>query len=128
MQFEDDGRTCKTCPLSGDTLKRMKQRRDDIIDTVSGYDDELANVIISNNSIDMVDHEVLCDAIQRATINQYIVPVFLGSAYKNVGVQPLLDAIVQFLPSPLHRNKIYDCFEYVHFICQFLSNKKFKLL
>lgn len=80
---------------------------------MSGIDDELADIVIANESLDNVSNEQLLKAIRRVTIAQKIVPVLLGSAYKNCGVQPLLDAVVNFLPAPHQRNSIYNCFECV---------------
>lgn len=111
LNFEDEGRTCKIIPLNGDQLENMKNKRFEIIDSVSGVDDTLADSIIANNSMDNVDNTLILQALRRATINQRLVPAFLGSAYKNVGVQPLMDAILRFLPAPSDRNHVYDCFK-----------------
>lgn len=85
--------------------KRLK-----IIDTLSGFDDQLADHIISNDSMDNVDIDLVHGAIRRSTIARHIVPVLLGSAYKNIGVQRLMNAVVSYLPAPSDTDAIYNCF------------------
>ena len=92
------------------TDPKIAQKRLEMIDSLSGVDDELAEVIIKNDSMDNLDLELILGAIRRQTINRRIVPVLLGSAYKNTGVQLLIDSIINFLPAPNERNQIYDCF------------------
>lgn len=91
-------------------LKQGIDGRNQIIDQLSGIDDELAEVIISNESFDSISNEAIMRALRKATIQRQIVPVVLGSAYKNVGIQPLMTTIADVLPAPLERNKIYNCF------------------
>lgn len=108
-----DGRIYKLIPLSEgheDILARATSMRSELIDLVSGFDDALAEVVISNNSLEGIDTDLIVSAIRRATIAQKLVPVLLGSAYKNTGVQCLMDAVLNFLPAPNERNSIYDCF------------------
>lgn len=72
--------------------------REFLIEQVAGTDDALAEKYLNGESISEAD---LKSAARRATIGFKFVPVFCGSAFKNKGVQPLLDAILDYLPSPL---------------------------
>jgi elongation factor G len=72
--------------------------RHELIDVLSQHDDVLLEKYMEDQEITAED---LRTAIRHATIANEIVPVLLGSAFKNKGVQPMLDAVVDFLPSPL---------------------------
>lgn len=117
LQFDQtqSGRVYKKVPLSGDLLNEALEKRCEIIDTMSGIDDHLADAVINNDSLENIDGAIVRQAIRRLTIKQHIVPVFLGSAYKNTGVQLLMDGIVSFLPSPSECDSIYKCFGSVQF-------------
>lgn len=93
-----------------DELRDLQERRNELIDRLSGVDDELADVVISTESFDKVDNHLIERALRRATGQLKVVPVLLGSAYKNVGIQRLMDAVNSYLPAPEERNQIYDCF------------------
>ncbi len=71
--------------------------RDKIIETLAEVDDEIMEAYLAEAPIDT---ETILAAVRQATVALKLVPVFCGSALKNKGIQPLLDAIVQFLPSP----------------------------
>src|SRR3954466_6454406 len=72
--------------------------REHLLEEVSHYDDELLEMILE-------EHEIPADrmvaAIRKATLELKLTPVLCGSSFKNKGVQPLLDAVIDFLPSPL---------------------------
>ena len=70
----------------------------ELIDVVSHYDDAIMEKFLDDEEITAAD---LKRAIRKATIDDGVVPVLIGSAFKNKGVQPLLDAVVDYLPSPL---------------------------
>ncbi|MHB8189035.1 MAG: elongation factor G [Ferrimicrobium sp.] len=70
----------------------------ELIDVLSNFDDELMELYIADAE---VTPAFLRSSIRRATIANELVPVLCGSAFKNKGVQPLLDAVVDFLPSPV---------------------------
>ncbi len=70
----------------------------ELIDVLSNYDDELMELYIGEEPITA---GFLASSIRRATIDNQVVPVLCGSAFKNKGVQPLLDAVIAYLPSPL---------------------------
>ena len=72
--------------------------RDELIESVADFDEELAEVYLSG---DQVTAELLKKAIRKAVIHDSFIPVFCGSAFKNKGVQTLLDAVVAYLPSPI---------------------------
>uniref|UniRef100_A0A182IQ15 Ribosome-releasing factor 2, mitochondrial n=1 Tax=Anopheles atroparvus TaxID=41427 RepID=A0A182IQ15_ANOAO len=89
---------------------RVHEQLYEIIDMLSGLDDNLAQAIIEANSLESVKLHLVLDAIRNCTMKQLIVPVLLGSSYKNVGVQLLMDSVLNFLPAPNERNQSYDCF------------------
>lgn len=105
-----EGRVYQKIPLAGDLLQQIEDRRCALIDLVSGYDDILADAVISADNLQSIESDVIMAAIRRTTLERKLVPVLLGSAYKNTGVQPLMDAVLQYLPAPNERNKVYDCF------------------
>jgi elongation factor G len=78
--------------------ERAQAAREHLLDEVSHYDDELVELILEEAEI---PHDKLKAAIRQATLDLKMTPVFCGSAFKNKGVQPLLDAVLDYLPSPL---------------------------
>ncbi len=72
--------------------------REHLLDEVSHYDDELVEMILEDADIPA---ERLKQAIRKATLSIELTPVLCGSSFKNKGVQPLLDAVIDYLPSPL---------------------------
>jgi elongation factor G len=74
------------------------EAREHLLNEVSKYDDDLLELMISEEEI---PKERLVAAIRAATLASTITPVLCGSSFKNKGVQPLLDAVIDFLPSPL---------------------------
>ncbi|XP_060647863.1 ribosome-releasing factor 2, mitochondrial [Drosophila nasuta] len=110
-QQKDYGRVYhKTKLESSDTLRDLQEKRNELIDQLSGLDDELADVVISTEGFDQVSNKLIGQAIRRATNQNKVVPVLLGSAYKNIGIQRLMDAVNDYLPTPEERNQIYECF------------------
>ncbi len=71
--------------------------RESMLDAVSMFSDELTEAILEET----VTEELIHDAVRRGTLSMELTPVFLGSAYKNKGVQKLLDAVNRYLPNPL---------------------------
>ena len=71
--------------------------RETMLDAVSMFSDELMEAILE----EAVTDELIHDAVRKGTLSMELTPVFLGSAYKNKGVQKLLDAVNRYLPSPL---------------------------
>jgi elongation factor G len=92
------GATFTTSEIPAEQLAEARQYRDQLIETVADFDDGIMEAYLNEES---VETERLIDAIRRATISLHLVPVFCGSALKNKGIQPLLDAIVRYLPSPM---------------------------
>jgi elongation factor G len=73
--------------------------RHELVDVLSNYDDNIMERYVGEQEITADD---LTDGLRHATIASHIVPVLCGSAFKNKGVQPMLDAVVDYLPSPLN--------------------------
>src|SRR6202161_1017041 len=72
--------------------------REHLLEEVSHYDDALLELILEESD---VSEDVLKNAIRTATLSTKLTPVLCGSSFKNKGVQPLLDAVIDYLPSPL---------------------------
>lgn len=94
----------------GKLWETVSEQRRSLTDTLSGLDDELADIIIEQESLENVQPQMLVDSLRRVTVSRKGVPVILGSSYKNMGVQPLMDSVVLYLPSPANANHAYKCF------------------
>jgi elongation factor G len=93
----DQGAKYDLLDLTADELEEAKLYRDELIESMADFDDKLADEYLAGNEISA---PVLDAAIRKATIASGFIPVLCGSAFKNKGVQPLLDAIINYLPSP----------------------------
>ena len=82
--------------IPADLVDQAEEYREIMLDAVSMFSDELMEAILEET----VTPEQIHEAVRAATINRQIVPVMMGSAYKNKGVQTLLDAVVNWLPCP----------------------------
>ncbi len=84
--------------IPADLKDDAAEKREDMIDAASMFSDELTDAILEEKEI---SEEMIIEAVRKGTIEREMTPVFMGSAYKNKAVQPLLDAVISFLPSPL---------------------------
>jgi elongation factor G len=84
--------------IASQFAQAAKEYREKLIETLAEFDDDIMETYLAEAPVDTVK---LLAAIRKATIDLKLVPVLCGAALKNKGIQPLLDAIVQFLPSPV---------------------------
>ena len=84
--------------IPADLLDQAKELRGELIEAVADYDEDIMMAYLEDEPI---DEDALKAAIRKATLNLEIFPVFAGSAFKNKGVQPLLDGVIDYCPSPL---------------------------
>jgi elongation factor G len=96
-QTEGKGDTYETVAIPDDHAEAARDWRDKLIETIAENDEEMMELYLEGNEPDV---EQLIAAIRRATLASSITPVLCGSAFKNKGVQPLLDAVVAYLPAP----------------------------
>lgn len=98
ISFEGDhGEQLMESEIPAEYLASAESRREELLDAVSLFSDELTEAILE----EQVTEDLIREAIRRGTLSLQITPVLLGSAYKNKGVQELLDAVANYLPSPL---------------------------
>ena len=97
--YKDDlGKDIEVTEIPADMAELADEYREKLVEAVASTDEELTMKYLEGEEI---DNDELKVAIRKATIGNEIIPVFCGSAYKNKGVQRLLDAVVAFMPSPL---------------------------
>jgi elongation factor G len=92
------GKEQEVIEIPADQIERAAQAREHLLEEVSHYDDELLEMILEDEEIPVA---LLKNAIRKATLAIKLTPVLCGSSFKNKGVQPLLDAVLDYLPSPL---------------------------
>ncbi len=97
--YNDDtsGEIFNTEKIVPEYIEQAEAYREKLIESAAEYDDDIMEAYLSEEPI---DKSLLANAIRKATIDLKLVPVLCGSALKNKGIQPLLDAINTFLPSP----------------------------
>jgi elongation factor G len=91
------GRIMEPVPIPEDLQSEVAAYRQKLIEVLADTDDSLMEAYIEGKDL---PEETLVGALRQATLRQQVVPVLCGSAFKNKGVQPLLDAIVRYLPAP----------------------------
>ncbi|MCA1905286.1 MAG: elongation factor G [Desulfarculus sp.] len=94
----DQGMTYTRGPIPEEMAQVANDSRTALLEAVAETDDAIMELYLAEDEIPQKD---LMAAIRRATIAMKLVPVFAGSALRNKGVQPVLDAVVAYLPSPL---------------------------
>jgi len=95
---DDMGTHSEITEIPGDMAGLAEKYRGEMIEAAAEYDEELMELYLEGGEI---PPDVLRRALRAGTIEMGIVPVLCGTAYRNKGVQPLLDAVVDYLPSPL---------------------------
>ncbi len=99
LYFEgDNGENVVEKEIPADLLDDAQMAREEMIDEVSLFSEELTDAILEEKEI---GEDLIMQAVRTGTIKREMTPVFLGSAYKNKAVQPLLNAVISYLPSPL---------------------------
>jgi elongation factor G len=98
--YKDDlGKEFETVEIPAELVEQAQEYHHQLIDAISHFDDEVLAAYIEDES--SVTAEMIRRAVRAGTLADEITPVLLGSAFKNKGVQLLLDAVVEYLPSPL---------------------------
>jgi elongation factor G len=98
--WQDDlGTKFEIGDIPTELLEQAQEYHHQLIDAVADHDDELMETYLEDESA--VTAEMLRRALRRATLDISVTPVLCGSAFKNKGVQPLLDAVIDYLPSPV---------------------------
>jgi elongation factor G len=97
-QSEGKGEAYEVTDIPADYLEAAREWRDNLLECIAENDEEMMELYLEGTE---PTEEQLIAAIRRATIASAVTPVLCGSAFKNKGVQPMLDAIVDFLPSPV---------------------------
>ena len=98
LYFEgDNGETIKETDIPDDLADQAAEAREALIDAASMFSDELTEAVLEEKPI---PETMLIQALHAGVLERKITPVFMGSAYKNKGVQPLLDGVVKLLPCP----------------------------
>jgi elongation factor G len=100
ITYEDDlGQVFNVGEIPAELVEQAEEYHHALIDSIAEHDDELMETYLTDEST--VTPEMIRRALRTGTLADAITPVLLGSAFKNKGVQPLLDAVVDYLPSPL---------------------------
>ncbi|HWI72893.1 MAG TPA: elongation factor G [Baekduia sp.] len=97
--YNDDlGKDFDVVDIPAEHQDRAAEARETLLDALTTFDDELAEQYLENGDVDVAQ---LKESIRKSVLAIQMTPVFCGSAFKNKGVQPLLDAVLAYLPSPL---------------------------
>ena len=100
ITYQDDlGQNMEVGEIPAELLEQANEYHHQLIDAVADHDDELMETYLEDESA--VTPDMLRRALRAATLDITVTPILLGSAFKNKGVQPLLDAVIDYLPSPL---------------------------
>ncbi|MBN1816053.1 MAG: elongation factor G [Sedimentisphaerales bacterium] len=102
IQFEgSDGEKVVRGPIPARYVDAAAKAREKMLDALSMFSDTILERLLDDKPVEI---DTIRQAIREATINRDIVPVMVGSAFKNKGVQPLMDAVGEYLPSPMDRS------------------------
>ena len=97
LRFPEDGHEVLRSPVSPERLEEARRRREALIDALSEHSDEITNLYLEGAE---VPAGLIRRELRAACIAQRLVPTLAGASRRNIGVQPLIDAVVDFLPAP----------------------------
>ena len=98
VYYDDDGKDVREEEIPADLLDEAKMLRDELVEAAAEQDDEMMEKFLMGEEL---TKEEIVNCIRKATLACDMTPVLCGTSYRNKGVQPLLDAILAYLPSPL---------------------------
>ncbi|HEY8643032.1 MAG TPA: elongation factor G [Candidatus Dormibacteraeota bacterium] len=94
---DDLGKNIESGEIPAELVERVEQYRHDLIEAVADFDDEVMHKYLEEQEVTPAE---IMRGLRKGTVQGFLVPVITGAALRNKGVQPLLDAVVDFLPSP----------------------------
>ena len=103
VYYDDKGKDVRTEEIPEDMMDLAEEYREKLMDAVSSFDDDIAMMYLEGEEVPV---DMIKAVIRKATIANEMVPVVCGTSYKNKGVQQVLDAVVDFMPSPLDKKGI----------------------
>lgn len=101
--MENMGSKVEVKDIPADLLDECQLYRDELLDNLSNYDEAITDLILMGEEVSI---DLIKSTLRKAVISHDFIPVLCGSAFKNKGVQPLLDAVSFYLPSPLDRGDL----------------------
>ena len=104
VYYDDLGKDIRVEEIPEDMKEKAEEYRTNLLEHVSEFDDEIMMKYLEGEEI---PQDMIKAAIRKATIAVKIIPVVCGTSYRNKGVQKLLDAVVEYMPSPLDRGAMH---------------------
>ncbi len=98
MYYDDDGKNISVEEIPADMKDNANEYRSKLLESVSDFDDAIMEKYLEGEDVEI---DELKKAIRKATVSNSIIPVICGTSYKNKGVQLVMDAVVDYLPSPM---------------------------
>ena len=93
----DHGRSFETLPIRSDLQDLAAEWREKLLDAVSSHSDEIMELVLEEQEVPL---DLLRQVLRTTTLSRELLPVHVGASLRNIGVQPLMDAVVDFLPAP----------------------------
>ena len=103
IYYDDKGKDVRVEEIPEDMMDLAEEYREKLMDAVSSFDDDIAMMYLEGEEVPV---DMIKAVIRKATIANEMVPVVCGTSYKNKGVQQVLDAVVEYMPSPLDKKGI----------------------
>ena len=103
VYYDDKGKDVRTEEIPEDMMDLAEEYHEKLMDAVSSFDDDIAMMYLEGEEVPV---DMIKAVIRKATIANEMVPVVCGTSYKNKGVQQVLDAVVDYMPSPLDKKGI----------------------
>jgi len=94
---DDQGRSFEMHPIRDELRPLADEWREKLIDAVSAYSDEITELVLEDQEVPV---ELIKEVLREQTMARTLFPVHVGASLRNIGVQPLLDAVIDFLPAP----------------------------
>jgi elongation factor G len=101
FEGENGENVVRTAEIPPNQIELLEEKRKELLESLIDFDDEFGMMYLETEDPNTIDVKSIKDAVRRVTQSRKATPVVMGSAFKNKGVQPLLDAVLDYLPSPI---------------------------